>query len=390
MTLPPSTLTYLPEEPLPELHTLIVAGEACPAMLAKRWGIGRRFFNAYGPTELTVCATVALCQPQEDILPIGHPIANTQVYVLDEQMQPVPTGCMGELYLGGVGIARGYHQRPEQTAERFVPHPFVGTRFTMSALGARVYKTGDLVRYRSTGELEFIRRADQQIKLRGYRIEPEEIKAVLEQHQLVQESVIQIREEIHRGQSLVAYIVPTPQQAPDINDLRTHLKRKLPDYMIPAAFVILEKMPLTANGKIDHQRLTALEAVQQPAMIEYSTPQNGLEQTIVAVWQKVLHTQQVGMQDNFFDLGGYSLLLIEVQNSLQALLHQEISIIDLFKYPTVRSLAAYLSQASTEEPDNQPSQEEESPATSRMSKRRQRALRRQFHEMKATQENEGE
>ncbi|HEU5229914.1 MAG TPA: amino acid adenylation domain-containing protein [Ktedonobacteraceae bacterium] len=338
VTLPPSTLAFLPEEPLPELHTLIVAGEACPAMLAKRWGPGRRFFNAYGPTELTVCATIALCHLQEDLLPIGHPIANTQVYVLDELMQPVPIGCVGELYLGGMGIARGYHQRPDQTAERFVPHPF------SSIPGERLYKTGDLARYRFDGAIEFLGRRDHQIKIRGFRIELEEVEAVLKQHSAVQEALVLAREDGPGEKRLVAYIVATEHQLLSRKVLFDFLQIKLPGYMIPAAFVLLPSMPLTSNGKIDRGALPPPGVADFSFQTTFLVPGDMLELQLVHIWEELLCVHPIGVSDNFFMLGGHSFLAIHMMDRIRQQFGYNLPISTLFQGPTIAQLAALLRQ----------------------------------------------
>lgn len=323
---------------LPALRILIVAGEACPASLVAAWGRGRRFFNAYGPTEATVWATVACCEPEGGLPPIGRPIVNMQVYVLDVHLQPVPVGCVGELYLGGAGIARGYFHQPGQTAERFVPHPF------SQQPGERLYKTGDLVRYRYTGELEFVGRVDQQIKLRGFRIEPGELEAILNQHLAVSEAIVQLLDECSGHKRLVAYLILESGQQLVDSDLRAFLRQRLPNYMVPDAFVVLEQLPLTSHGKVDRKTL-----VQQKKPLSEDTslttsilPQTRLEQDIARVWREVLGREQIGIHDNFFDIGGHSMLVIQVQAEMQVVAAIHLSLVDLFQYPTISALAEYI------------------------------------------------
>jgi len=336
-TLPPSALATLPVEKLTTLQTIIVAGEACSAGLVARWAPGRRFFNAYGPTETTVCETIAECKESTRPPPIGHPIANTQIYVLDAQLQPVPMGLSGELYISGVNLARGYLNRPELTAKKFIPNPF--------SLGTRLYKTGDLVRYHADGNLEFLGRIDHQVKIRGFRIELGEIEAILHQHPEIQAVKVLVDENNPNDKRLVAYWVAKQQPAPSSTALRHFLSKKLPYYMIPSAFILLEKLPLTLNGKVDHKALSQLEKFQQDSQDSYAEPRTELEQIIVSVWQEILDREKVGIHETFFDLGGNSLLVVQVQDGLTKILNRSIPVTALFQYPTVYTLARYLSQS---------------------------------------------
>ncbi|MFP2933735.1 amino acid adenylation domain-containing protein, partial [Pyxidicoccus sp. 3LG] len=244
VTLTPTALAPTSSEGLPALVTVTAAGEASTPELARRWSQGRRFINAYGPTEVTICAT--LCR---DVVPehltIGGPLPGVRVYVLDAALRPAPVGVPGELYVGGVGLARGYLGRPELSAERFVPNPFA------TAPGERMYRTGDVVRWRTSGELEFVGRADTQVKIRGFRIELGEIEAALSQHPEVQEAVVVVRDEVSGQRRLVAYLTPRDEAAPETAKLRTFLKERLPEYMVPATFVTLESFPLSPAGKVD-------------------------------------------------------------------------------------------------------------------------------------------
>ena len=243
VTLPPSVLAVLPAEELP-VQTIIVAGEACPPDLVARWASGRRFFNAYGPTEATVCATIAECAGAQIQPPIGRPIANTQVYILDRHLQPVPIGVPGELYIGGIGLARGYLNRPDLTEEKFIPNPF------RNAKSERLYKTGDLARYLSDGNIEFLGRIDHQVKIRGFRIELGEIETVLRQHPDILTCVVTAHEDCS-GKRLLAYIVPQNGITINRRQLRDDLKKHLPEYMVPSALIILDTLPLTPSGKVD-------------------------------------------------------------------------------------------------------------------------------------------
>lgn len=335
VTLPPSVLASLPLNPLPKLSTLIVAGEACPPELVAAWAPGRRFFNAYGPTETTVCATIDECSPDGKRPPIGRPIANTQVYLLNRQMQPVPIGVAGEVYIGGVGVARGYLHRPDLTAERFVANPFEA---------GRLYRTGDLAHYLPDGRVDFLGRIDHQVKIRGFRIEPGEIETVLRQHPAVDLCVVIVREDIPGQKRLVAYVVPRHEDLPGssplvIPALRQHAQQQLPDYMVPAAFVVLDKLPRTPNDKLDRAALPAPDTTWNHRSRDYVAPRTPREQTLAKIWARVLHLETVGVSDNFFELGGDSILSIQIIAAAhQAGLH--LLTRHIFQYPTIAELAA--------------------------------------------------
>ncbi|PPK71873.1 amino acid adenylation domain-containing protein/thioester reductase-like protein, partial [Methylobacter tundripaludum] len=330
-TVTPSTLAALPEDSLPALRTLGVAGEACSAELFGQWAKNRRFFNLYGPTEASICATAWRCETiTASAPPIGRPLANVQVYILDALHQPVPIGVAGELYIGGVGVARGYLNRPELTEEKFIANPF----------GAgRVYKTGDLTRWLPDGNIEYLGRIDQQVKIRGFRIEPGEIESVLAQHPAVREAVVLARADQFGKPRLVAYLLTDGQESPT-GALREWLQGKLPDYMVPAAFVRLETWPLTPNGKLDRQGLP--EPDMQANESEYLAPQTLTESALAEVWRKVLNVERVGRQDNFFELGGHSLLLTQLIYHIEAALGVLPTMRDLFSVPTLSTQAAHL------------------------------------------------
>ncbi len=322
---------------LDSLRCVIVAGEPCPPELPKQHFEKlpqASLFNEYGPTEGTVWTTVHKCASQDrtTTVPIGRPVPNVQTYVLDDQLQPAPIGVAGELYIGGEGVARGYRNNAAQTAERFVPHPH------STEPGARLYATGDLARYLPDGELEFLGRRDQQIKIRGYRIELGEIEAALREHPLVREAVV-IK---HEGR-VVAYVTSVgPKATENLRDLREFLGERLPEYMLPAQFVLLDALPLGANGKVNRNALPAPDASRPALRASYAAPQTPLEQTIAAVWREFLQLDTVGVNDIFFELGGHSLLLVLVHETLQQRIEREVSIADLFRFPTVRALARHL------------------------------------------------
>jgi amino acid adenylation domain-containing protein len=299
-----------------------------------------RLVNCYGVTETTISA-IACDLPAGEItggeLPIGKPMANVETYVLDSYLQPVPIGVPGEIYIGGAGLARGYLDRPEQTALAFIPHPY-------SAIpGARLYKTGDLGRYRLDGNLEFLGRIDRQVKVRGFRIELGEIETVLRQHPEVKEAVVIDREDIPGDKRLVAYVVPNLGYR-STSQLREYLQERLLEHMLPSWIIMLASLPLNPNGKVDRQKLPAPERSHQDARETYVAPQNQIEKTIASIWQEALQLEKVGINDNFFDLGGHSLLALQVQSKLQTALNAKLSITDIFKYPNISSLANYLSR----------------------------------------------
>ncbi|BAZ20880.1 amino acid adenylation domain-containing protein [Kalymmatonema gypsitolerans NIES-4073] len=295
-------------------------------------------WNMYGPTETTIWSAVSQVQAGSSVS-IGQAIANTQFYILDTNLQPVPMGVPGELYIGGDGLARGYLNRPELTAEKFIPNPF-------GSAGSRLYKTGDLVRYKTDGNIEYIGRIDHQVKVRGFRIELAEIEALLSQHPTVQQAVV-IAKEIAGDKRLVAYLIPQAEATPAMSELRSFLKQQLPEYMVPSYFVVLDALPLTPNGKVDRKALPDPEQTRVEAQA-YVAPRNEVERLLTTVWQEVLNLEKVGVNDNFFELGGHSLLVIQVHSKLNNNkllgINRDISVVDLFKYPTISTLAQYLGQ----------------------------------------------
>jgi amino acid adenylation domain-containing protein len=325
---------------LGSLRQLLLGGEVVPASLIRllRQVFKGEIHNMYGPTETTVWSTTHRVEEVASTISIGRPIANTQVYLLDAQLNPVPTGEIGELFIGGDGVVRGYWNRPDLTAGRFLRIP--------SVAADRIYRTGDLARFLPNGNLDFLGRADFQIKLRGHRIEPGEIEAALEQINGVKQAVIVAREDREGDKRLVAYLVGQPSDTNSPAVLRPTLESKLPDYMVPSAFVFLPAFPLTANGKIDRKALLALPppvmGADAAATHPQSEPASDIERIIVDAWKDALGAPVVGLNDNFFDLGAHSLTVAEVHAKLQNALGREIDLVDLFQFSTVKALANHL------------------------------------------------
>jgi acyl carrier protein len=323
---------------------MLCGGEALPRELASQLlERGDSLWNMYGPTETTIWSAVYRVESKEGPVLIGAPIANTQIYILDRNLQPVPIGVAGELYIGGEGLARGYLNRPELTRERFIENPF------SNEPGSRLYKTGDLARYRPDGKVEVLGRQDHQVKIRGFRIELGEIEAVLGEHEGVRQVVVMAREDVPEDKQLVAYIVPDGGQSLSVSVLRQYLKEKLPEYMVPNAFVMLEKFPLTPNGKIDRRSLPSPTGLRPELESTYVAPRTEIERTITAIWQAVLHLEKIGINDNFFDVGGHSLRLVQVHFKLRQKFQRKLSMVDLLQYPTISSLAQYLSLENSEQ-----------------------------------------
>jgi amino acid adenylation domain-containing protein/non-ribosomal peptide synthase protein (TIGR01720 family) len=292
-------------------------------------------YNLYGPSEDTTYSTAALIARGDDAPSIGRPVSNTQAYVLDRELQLMPAGVSGELYLSGDGVARGYLNRPELTADRFVPNPY------SAEPGARMYRTGDLVRYRRTGKLEYLGRGDQQVKVRGYRVELGEIEARLAEHEQVREAVVVVREE-DGDKRLVAYLVAQSDEL-QVSELRAFLKESLPGYMIPSAFVILPELPLTANGKVNRRALPAPEWTQEVA--ESAGARTPVEAGLLDIWAAVLKISEIGIHDNFFDLGGHSLLATQLVSRVRQTFAVELALHSLFERPTVASLSELIEEA---------------------------------------------
>jgi len=364
--LPPSVLSIMLDSELPALSQLIVGGEACPKEVVSTWSRGRRFFNAYGPTETTVIATIAECFGNHEIPAIGSPIDNARAYLMDDNWASVPISVPGELYIDGIGLARGYVDCADLTAERFIPNPFSQHQ---GEVGRRLYKTGDWARYHPDGNLVYLRRLDGQVKLRGFRIEMGEIESALNRHPGVRDAVVILQGEGAERQRLVAYITPAflasvgvfngeghgsqHHQEPPFDrswqvtteSLKSHLKLSLPDYMVPADFIFIEELPRMPNGKVDRRALLRIDGVRATPKKEFIAPHTEIERQIAALWKEVLGLDAVGIDDNFFDLGGHSLLVVRLHARLTEMFDKKISITDMFQYPTIDSLVRYLNHS---------------------------------------------
>jgi amino acid adenylation domain-containing protein len=335
------------------LRLLIVGSERVSSESLAGWGetagAGTRLMNAYGTTETTITATLYRPAAGKEAahagpaLPIGRPIANTRTYILDPLMQPVPVGVVGELHVGGLGLARGYLNRAGLTAEKFIPDPF------SQEPGARLYRTGDLARYLADGNIEFVGRLDHQVKVRGFRIELGEIEAALKEQRGVREAVVVARPDADGRSCLAAYVVAAPGQEVTKKELRERLRERLPEFMVPPVFRMLDELPLAPNGKVDRRALPAPDDESEDAD-ESVAPRSEVERAIAAVWREVLRRERVGVNDNFFDLGGHSLLLVQVHNRLRKAFDAEVTMLDLFKYPTISALAAYIAPADRPQP----------------------------------------
>jgi acyl-CoA synthetase (AMP-forming)/AMP-acid ligase II len=327
-----------PWPPNLRLRALLTGGDRLRR--APRKPLPFRLFNHYGPTEFTVVSTWAEIDHDPGPgppPPIGRPIDNTRVFVLDGRGNPVPAGISGELYIAGDGLARGYHGRPDLTAARFVPNPW-------GAPGERMYRTGDTVRFSRDGVLQFLGRTDEQIKIRGFRIEAAEIERALREHESVIDAAVAAVEHSRGEKMLAAYFVPANGLQPTERELKLYLQQRLPEYMVPSRIVSVEHLPLSPNGKLDR---SALEWPREtPDTDRVTAPRTGLEAALSLVWCEALGLQSIGVDTNFFDAGGHSLLIVRVQSKIAETLGAEVSIIDLFRFPTIAALSQHLNAAS--------------------------------------------
>lgn len=363
----PSLLRYLLEEirargenrpKLSALHRLVCAGEALPPESCRRW---LEFYpqipilNAYGPTECNIDATHYLLYeppaPEVIHMPIGRPINNMSIFILDKNMQVLPIGVPGELHIGGIGVGRGYLGRPDLTREKFIPNPFVAGQGDTAnpvpfSFGDRLYKTGDLARYLPDGNIEFLGRLDFQVKVRGFRIELGEIETVLAQHPAIRGQLVMAREEASGDKRLVAYVIARPSQASSVGELRLWLQERLPDYMVPSAFIFLEAFPLTSNGKVNRAALPAPESALSDSQTGYIAPRTELEETIAQIWQELLGRQKIGMFDDFFEIGGHSLMATQVVSRMRQTFGIEMPLSRFLQARNICDLARYVQTVS--------------------------------------------
>jgi amino acid adenylation domain-containing protein len=339
--IPPAALATVPQRAaeswLPAFRTVIVGGESCPADLLDRWAPGRRLINSYGPTESTVVTSWSEpLSPGTGVPPIGRPIPNTQVYVLDSALRPVPVGVPGELYVAGTGLARGYLNRPGLTAARFLPNPY-------GQPGERMYRTGDLARWTTRGQLEFLGRADNQVKIRGFRVEPGEIEKVLTRHPEIGEAVVVARQDEPGHKRLVAYQVPAGEAPPRPGELREFVARSLPDYMVPSAFVTLDALPVNPNGKLDRR---ALPAPTSDVLVRtgYLAPRTDTERVLADIWAEALDVDRVSVRDSFFELGGDSVRSLVITSRTKETFDIALTPRDVLTARTVEALAALVEE----------------------------------------------
>ncbi len=331
-TLPRSVLAALPYIAPPALATIISGGEACSPDIVNTWAPGRRFFNGYGPTETTIWSSVIACLANQPIT-IGRPIFNTHLYILNEGLQPQPVGIPGELFIGGIGLARGYLNRPDLTAQHFLPHPF------SSEPSARLYRTGDLARWLPDGTIDILGRIDHQVKLRGYRIELGEIEAILEQHPTIRQAIVVVAEGTAGEQFLLAYLTCAPENRPAFDELRRYLQGKLPSYMLPARFMVLDALPLLPNGKVDRRALARRELILLEPECSIDESLTPIEERLLKIWSDILGLKHIGIHDNFFDLGGHSLSATRLISRVHSSLHIDIPVRTIFEAPTINSFA---------------------------------------------------
>ncbi len=371
---------------MPESVRLVIIGgeRAMPEKLAdwrKHIGAFPELVNTYGPTETTVVATRCSFSGETltpDVLekaPIGKPLRHVTTYVLDPNLQLVPPGVVGELHIGGEALAQGYLKRPELTAERFIPDPF------RALPGKRLYKTGDLARYLPDGNLEFIGRRDHQVKIRGLRVELGDIESVLVSHPAVREAAVLAHEDVSQNKQLVAYVSFQPGQTLTKYELQDFLKERLPSYMVPATFVMLDTLPVTTSGKVDRKALPEPEEHRPQVETDYVMPQNDIQERLAEIWKEVLQIEKVGIYDNFFELGGHSLLTIQVHSHLQHMFGQMVDVVDLFQYPTIHALAEYIAhkQSTDQEEAETPETRQAASRASRRASIRQQRERRKRH-----------
>jgi amino acid adenylation domain-containing protein len=373
------------ERVLPDLKWMMLSGESVSIKWVNKWlemYPEINIVNAYGPTEAADdIAQLIVDKPFPDnqrTVPIGKPLANLNLYILDQDMQLLPIGVPGEICVSGIGVGNGYWKNEERTKLSFVPNPFTDAQKNLPENRRDlIYKTGDLGRWLFDGNIEFLGRIDHQVKIRGFRVELGEIEAFLGQHPLVRDNIVLVQQEEAGNAQLIAYVVAKTEVVPSINELRSFLKEKLPDHMIPSIFVMLENLPLAPSGKVDRKALPQPDNLRPELETAYVSPRNDIERAVAEIWQKILKVEKVGIQDNFFDLGGHSLNMLQVYSKLRELFKADLAITDLFKYPTINSISRYLSQEEDENNFNQQSHELNEELEVGKTRLRQRFLRNQ-------------
>ncbi|MFF2482377.1 amino acid adenylation domain-containing protein [Paenibacillus sp. NPDC058071] len=344
VTLVPSVLNGLPQEELPDLKTVVTAGEACTRKLIQYWAPKLNFLNAYGPTESTVCATIHECDADDEIISLGAPLQGTAVYLLNEQLEPVGTGKTGELYLSSVGLARGYLNKPELTASRFIKNPF------NDGFNERLYRTGDLCLKTDSGDFQWAGRADLQVKVSGIRIELEEIEHALREHAEIEEAVVTYHSE---GSYIAAYLKSNTPFKPSIRQVRDYLLTKFPPYMIPTRFLFVDDFAVMNSGKIDRNALPAIEIARRVTETVYAAPTSYMEKELAQIWSEVLKIDQVGLHDNFYELGGQSLMATQIVSRIRSVLGMEIPLQIIFSSePTIEQTALAIEQYQLEQIDS--------------------------------------
>lgn len=350
LVIPPSALVVLPTVALPDLRVIVAVGEACPLDVVTRWKTGKHFFNAYGPTEVSICSTIAKCTDDSISPPIGRAIPNTRAYLLDVYLNPVPSGASGEIYLAGTGVSRGYHRNPGLTADRYLPDPF------SDAPGARCYRTGDRARLLQNGELQYLGRVDQQVKIRGYRIELGEVEAALSRHPVIGQAAVVGQTSPSGETRIVAFYVEESGIQVSISELRSFLRQTLPDFMIPSAFVSLPALPMNAHAKLDRKALPVVsDTIQLSPEGALTGPRNQTEEALVRIWRELLQVEP-GIHDNFFELGGHSLLATRAISRINTAFGIDLPLRDIFEFPTIAQLAPLIDET----PENELPTEERS------------------------------
>ncbi|MNZ67130.1 Linear gramicidin synthase subunit D [compost metagenome] len=345
VTLVPSVLSGLPSSELPDLRTLVTAGEACTKKLIQYWAPKLHFLNAYGPTETTVCATIHRCNAAENAISLGSPIGNTAVYLLNQHLQPVAQGDTGELYISSIGLARGYLHAEEQMAKHFVSNPF------NDGISDRLYRTGDLCVQLAEGAIEWVGREDHQVKVSGIRIELGELEFALREHEGIQEAVVTYNQETN---TIGAYIKSDPSvKKLNVSVIREYLLTKFPQYMVPTRFKFLDKLPVLTSGKIDRSNLPPMEDVRPEISSEYVAPGTYLEKELSAIWCEVLKLDKVGINDNFFELGGQSLMATQIVSRIRGVLGMDVPLHIIFaSKPTIEQTAVTLEQYQLDQVDS--------------------------------------